>query len=112
METQQPEDTKKTLKIVLIVLGVTAVLSLLCCGGAAFLGVGAFNELADMEKAYYPECEGLEDDKACASCCRERGHSGHAYGDWINEEGKICGCLGDGKPDGVAPMGEGGAAGE
>ena len=112
METQQPEDNKKTLKIVLIVLGVTAVLSLLCCGGAAFFGMGMFNELAEVEKTYYPECEQAQVSDACASCCKERGHSGHVFGDWINEEGKMCGCLGDGEPDGVAPMGEESAAGE
>ena len=110
METEQREDNKKTLKIVLIVLGVTAVLSALCCGGAAFLGVGMFSELAEVEKTYYPACENLEDSEACSTCCRERGHNGHAYGDWINEGGRLCGCLGDGKPDGVAPMGEESAA--
>ncbi|RDV37838.1 hypothetical protein DV096_12040 [Bradymonadaceae bacterium TMQ3] len=112
MEIDQREDNKKTLKIVLVVLGVTALLSALCCGGAAFLGVGMFGELAEVEKTYYPACDMLEDSEACSDCCRERGHNGYVYGDWLNEEGRFCGCLGDEKPDGVAPMREEGAAAE
>ncbi|RAL20736.1 hypothetical protein DL240_15575 [Lujinxingia litoralis] len=101
MEEEVVEGNKRTLKIVLIVLGAILAMSLLCCGGAAFFGVGIFSELADTAKTYYPACEELNDNSACSSCCRERGHTGHVFGDWVNEEGKMCGCLGDAQPDGV-----------
>lgn len=80
-------------KIILIVLGVLAALGffgLLCCGGAMFYG---FNEVKNVEKVYYAECEDTPDDTTCSACCAKKGHSGHFYGEFLNEEGKTCGCL-------------------
>lgn len=89
MDQEQPKK-KNNLIIILVVAGVFAFSAVACCGAALFFGFGAFS---GMEKTYYAQCEYLEDSNACERCCRDRGHNGYAYGAFINEEDKTCGCL-------------------
>lgn len=87
----EPEKkSNKTVIIILVLVGVFGLSALVCCAGATFFGISA---VGDMEKTYYTECENLENANACERCCSERNHSGHVHGEWINDDGKLCGCL-------------------
>ncbi len=84
---------KKKMSPVVIAVIVVAVLGLggiLCCFGA--VGFGAF-QLVDAEKSYYSACEYATTVEECQQCCRTHGHSGHAYGEILNEGDRTCGCL-------------------
>lgn len=78
------------LVIVLILFGVMGFFGLVCCGVSTYMGIGA---IQDMEKTYYDECQSAPDDLACGSCCTARGHQGHLYGEFFNEDGMVCGCF-------------------
>src|SRR6056297_1536363 len=62
----------------------------------SYSGMNAFSETAaDMDKAYYEECENLTVDTECNTCCRERVHDGMAFGTVMNTSEYTCGCLGN-----------------
>lgn len=85
---ENPERTQN--KLFLIVLGVLGLFLLLCCGGAFFFGM---TKLDEIEKIYHSDCENLVDGVQCEDCCRTHGHTGSVFGDFINDEGKTCGCI-------------------
>lgn len=84
---------KSPMVIVLIVLAVMTFFGLACCGFSIWWGVGS---VQNMERVYYPECEMLAEGNDCQACCRQKGYQGSIYGEFLNEEGKLCGCVGEG----------------
>lgn len=86
--------SSKTLIIVIITVVVLFGLAGAGCfclfGSALFGGLGMAGA---SEKTYYPECEMVGTSEECKTCCSMRGHSGQAYGNLINDDGKTCGCF-------------------
>ena len=83
---------KSPIVIILIVLAVMAFFGLACCGVGTWMGLSG---IQNIEKTYYPECENAADPLSCENCCRDKGHNGHLYGEFLNEDGKVCGCFGE-----------------
>lgn len=81
---------KSPIVYVLIACAALGFMGLICCGGLMFFG---FNEIQNIEKTYYEECDAAVDDLTCNSCCSQRGHNGHIYGELFNDPGQTCGCL-------------------
>ncbi len=83
-----------------IIIGVVLALFLLCscvCGGFLLLGIGGLGGIAQQiktaPKAYYEDCQQLNDSNECQQCCKLNGHNGHMSGAMLNDNGHLCGCL-------------------
>jgi hypothetical protein len=87
---QKSLGNKRTLIIVIAAVVVVFLGSILCCVGG--FG-GMIYSISSVEKTYYPECEQLSNIEECDACCKGQGAHGHIFGEFLNEEGKLCGCI-------------------
>jgi len=89
--TDKKNNTAMIVVIVVVVLMGLGAASCFCLFGAGM--VGGLGMIGSAEKTYYPACEMLDDSQLCKECCSRHGHNGHASGNLINEDGKLCGCF-------------------
>jgi hypothetical protein len=91
MEVLQSEQKNRNpVMIALLVIGLIGGGGVLCCAGLMGLGV---HTAKNTPKVYYVQCEDSSDPEECQTCCEYFDHSGYVFGPFVNDDGKVCGCL-------------------